>query len=75
MNKECPLLIYQSNIEKISKEDLIKKQSVIYKGKLYMPRIEKEKPLMKQVGHFINCVRFNKEPLTNAYQAIRVISI
>jgi UDP-N-acetylglucosamine 3-dehydrogenase len=40
-----------------------------------MPRIEKEEPLMKQVEHFINCVRFNKEPLTNAYQAIRVISI
>jgi predicted dehydrogenase len=75
MNKEWPLAIYQSNIEKIKQEELIKKQSEIYKGKLYMPRIEKEEPLMKQVEHFINCVRFNKEPLTNAYQAIRVISI
>jgi len=75
MNKEWPLSIYQSNIEKIKQEELIKKQSKIYKGKLYMPRIEKEEPLMKQVEHFINCVKFNKEPLTNAYQAIRVISI
>jgi hypothetical protein len=30
---------------------------------------------MKQVEHFINCIKFNKEPLTNASQAIRVISI
>jgi hypothetical protein len=30
---------------------------------------------MKQVEHFINCVRFNKEPLTNTSQAIRVISV
>jgi len=75
MNKEWPLSMYQSNVEKIMKEELIKKQSEIYKGKLYMPRIEKEEPLIKQVEHFINCIRFNKKPLTNASQAIRVISI
>jgi UDP-N-acetylglucosamine 3-dehydrogenase len=32
MNKEWPLTIYQSDIEKIMQEIFIKKQSEIYKG-------------------------------------------
>jgi predicted dehydrogenase len=31
--------------------------------------------LIKKIEHFINCVRFNKKPLTNDSQAIRVIQI
>jgi predicted dehydrogenase len=31
--------------------------------------------LIKKIEHFINCVRFNKKPLTNDSQAIRVIPI
>lgn len=71
MNKEWPIMIYQSQVKKEEKFDLKR----FLGGKILMPRLAKDEPLILQVKHFIDCIKTKRRPITDGNQGLKVVSI
>jgi predicted dehydrogenase len=44
-------------------------------GDVLSPHLDTAEPLMRMVGHFAECIRENKQPLTNGEAGLRVVRI
>lgn len=62
--------------EGIAYLDYLKQEIEIHKVEVNMtPKIEKEEPLKLELGHFLECIELNKEPLVNGDDAVKVLEI
>lgn len=55
---------------------LTERQLICRKGDIYCPKIDDREPLMKEVYHFIDCIKNNKTPLSdglNGYKVVKVV--
>jgi predicted dehydrogenase len=50
-------------------------QYAYHYGDMYAPYIKQEEPLKVECQHFLECIRGNKEPLTNGTQGLQLVSI
>ena len=57
------------------KEKLKYYERAIQGRKYHAPKYDKSRPLTEQVKHFIECVKKNKEPLTNGHHALEITKI
>ncbi len=44
-------------------------------GDIHMPKIENKEPLNVMAGHFVNCIKSNKKPLTDGYSGLRIVKV
>jgi predicted dehydrogenase len=47
----------------------------IFKGSTFLPSISGEEPLYKECKHFLECIRDEKNPLTDGKHALKVIRV
>ena len=68
--------IYDKGVEVPSYYDSYAEFQYSYRyGNIFSPRIEEYEPLKKQCEHFIDCIQKGKQPLTDGYNGLRVVSI
>ena len=62
--------------EGIAYLDYLKQEVKVHKTEGNMtPKIEKEEPLKLELVHFLDCIKRDKEPLVNGYDAVKVLEI
>jgi predicted dehydrogenase len=70
------LLVYDKGINFREKyEEYGQFEMGIRNGDMYSPYIPEEDSLLNSISHFANCIRTKKESISNADQAIRVLTI
>lgn len=55
---------------------LTERQLICRKGDVYCPKIDEREPLMKEVFHFVDCIKNKKKPLSdglNGYKVVKVV--
>lgn len=56
--------------------DYIKQEVEIHNAEWKMiPKIDQAEPLKLELGHFLDCIKSNKEPLVGGYDAMKVLEI
>ncbi|MBU89928.1 hypothetical protein CMO94_00170 [Candidatus Woesearchaeota archaeon] len=63
-------LKYYSNNSKLIDGKLIKVDK-----RYSVPFIENDKPLTEQLKHFLNCIKYNKIPVTNGNEGLKVVNV
>ena len=58
-----------------NKPPLAEKDTTMKKSGYYFPRFKDGKPLTRQLQHFLDCINFNKEPITNGVEGLKVVSV
>jgi predicted dehydrogenase len=54
---------------------LTERQLICRKGDVFCPKIDDREPLMKEVFHFIDCIRNNKTPLSDGLNGWKVVKV
>ncbi|MCE1245750.1 MAG: Gfo/Idh/MocA family oxidoreductase [Firmicutes bacterium] len=54
---------------------LTERQMILRKGNMYAPKIDTREPLFKEVYHFIDCVKNNKTPRSDALEGWKVVKV
>jgi len=68
--------IYDKCVEKPPYYDSFAEFSYSYKyGDVRIPKLDGGEPINTQLNHFIECIRLNKQPVTDGYNGLRVVSI
>ncbi|HLI45770.1 MAG TPA: Gfo/Idh/MocA family oxidoreductase [Geobacterales bacterium] len=72
-NKNNPIVIYNKRVkeEKLGEYSEIK----MLESEAVIPYINYEEPLLLQVMHFLECIKENKKPLSDARQGARIVKL
>lgn len=54
---------------------LTERQMIIRKGNMYCPTVDTREPLMKEVYHFIDCIKNNKVPHSDGLEGWKVVKV
>ncbi len=70
-----PIRIYDREVQKYFYQSFGEFHLLAKEGTITIPKINLYEPLKAQAGHFLDCVRKRKEPLTNAKSGLEVVSV
>jgi len=54
---------------------ITERQMILRKGNMHCPRVDTREPLMREVYHFIDCIKNNKTPRSDAVEGWKVVKI
>lgn len=76
LNPDEKIKIYDKGVSIEQDSNNIEKMLVGYRnGDIFTPRIDPSEPLRTMTGHFIECIKESKQPLSDAGSALRIIKI
>ncbi len=68
--------IEKNNIPRQPYYDTYEEWVLTYRaGGVYAPKIENKEPLNVMAGHFLDCIKNNKKPLTDGYSGLKVVKV
>lgn len=50
-------------------------QIAVHSGNISVPSISQNEPLKDEIKHFINCIKYNRTPLTSGEEGVQVVAI
>ena len=68
--------VQKNSIPKQPYYDTYEQWTLTYRSEdVYSPRIDNKEPLSAMAGHFADCIKNNKKPLTDGYSGLRVVQV
>lgn len=54
---------------------LTERQLICRKGDMFCPKVDDREPLMKEVFHYIECIKKNKSPISDGFNGWKVVKV
>ena len=68
--------IQKNNIPKQPYYDTYEEWALTYRsGDVYAPKVENKEPLSVMAGHFVDCIKTNKKPLSDGTSGLKVVKV
>lgn len=77
LDNEMPIKIYDKRVDtgEVAKGLSTEYKIKLHSGDIYVPQVENKEPLLEELRHFFDCVRHNKNPLTDLENGLRVVRV